>query len=370
MTFPFSNIETGSQRIIFLSVAGIISLLPVLAKTRFILSEKLRISEFSLNLIASLLVVITVVIIGAQRFDIKTKQYFHVEKLFYENKYDDVITFNTLNPPNNSLTIFLNNISLCETGKLDDLLFHFAQSPDGKTLFLKWEMIGEILNRGGYFYYTIGMINEAHRWAYENMVMRGLTPEGLKMLIKTELINKNYEVASKYITTLKHTIFYRKEASTFEKLLFNDDAVNTDSELGPKRKNKLNTDFFSITDDPYINIERVLANDSLNKKAFEYKVAFLLLRKDYQGIAKILPKFENLKFTKLPVHVEEAAMILSLFTNDKLPSLGNLVINRNTELRWNQYLSVFQQYKTDLKAAEPSLKRQFGNTFWYWSFYK
>ncbi len=49
-------------------------------------------------------------------------------------------------------------------------------------------MAGEILNRGGYFYYTIGMINEAHRWAFENMVMKGLSPEGLKMLIKTEII--------------------------------------------------------------------------------------------------------------------------------------------------------------------------------------
>jgi len=370
MTFPFTNINNGSQRIMFLSVAGIISILPVLAKIKFGLPEKLRTSEFSLNLIASFLVVIIVVIIGVQRFDIKTKQYFYVEKLFYEDKYDEVITFNTINPPNNSLTIFLNNISLCETDKLDDLLFHFPQSPDGKTLFLKWEMIGEILNRGGYFYYTIGMINEAHRWAFENMVMRGLTPEGLKMLIKTELINRNYEVASKYIAILKNTIFYRKEANAFEKLLFNDDAVNADPELGPKKQNKLNTDFFSITDDPYINIERVLANDSLNKKAFEYKVAFLLLRKDYQGIAKILPKFENFEFTKFPVHVEEAAMILSLFTNGKLPYLGNLVVNRNTELRWNQYLSLFQQYKTDLKAAEPELKRQFGNTFWYWSFYK
>ena len=370
MIFPFTEINTGSQQVLFLTIAGILSLLPLASRINIRLPSWINVSEAAGSFTITTLMVLFLFGIGLQRFDKKVEQYFHVEKLFYQNKYNELISFNTANPSTNSLTIFLNNIALCENGKLDDLLFHFPQSQDGKTLFLKWEMSGEILRRGGYFYYTTGMINEAHRWAFENMVMRGLTPEGLKMLIKTELINRNYEVASKYITILKHTIFYRKEANAFEKLLFNDDAVNTDSELGPKKQNKLNTDFFSITDDPYINIERVLANDSLNKKAFEYKVAFLLLRKDYQGIAKILPKFENLGFTKFPVHVEEAAMILSLFTNGKLPYLGNLVINRNTELRWNQYLSVFQQYKTDLKAAEPALKRQFGNTFWYWSFYK
>jgi hypothetical protein len=302
--------------------------------------------------------------------DKKTNQYFHVEKLFYQNKFDEVITFNTANPPTNSLTIFFNNIALCETDKLNDLLFHFPQSPDGKTLFLKWEMVGEILKRGGYFYYTIGMANEAHRWAFENMVMKGHSPEGLKMLIRTELINGNYKVAANYISLLKSTLFYNKEAQAFEKLLFNDTAINANRELGEKRQNRIETDFFSITDDPYINIERILATDSLNKKAFEYKLAFMLLKKDYQGIANELPKFESFGFTKLPVNIEEAAVALEVLNMGRLPDLGNLQISKNTKLRWNQYLTVFQQYGTDPKAAEPALKRQFGNTFWYYAFYR
>ncbi len=69
------------------------------------------------------------------------------------------------------------------------------------------------------------MINEAHRWAYENMIIKGLNPEGLKMLIKTELINGNYKTASKYISVLKKAPFYRSEAKAYESLLFNDNAV-------------------------------------------------------------------------------------------------------------------------------------------------
>ena len=370
LIFPFSDLNTGPQQILFLSIAGILSVLPLISRINFSLPDKTRISDFPGSLITLIMLVIILVIIGIQRFDNKTKQYFYVEKLFYQNKFDEIIIYNTSNPPTNSLTIFLNNIALCETDKLDDLLFHFPQSPEGKTLFLKWEMVGEILKRGGYFYYTIGMINEAHRWAFENMVMKGHSPEGLRMLIKTELINGNYNMASKYITFLKNTLFYNKEAKVFEKLLFNDAAINADRELGEKRQNKIETDFFSITDDPYINIERILVNDSLNKKAFEYKLAFMLLKKNYLGIAKELPKFESLGFTKLPVHIEEAVLALSVLNKGKLPNLGKLQISNNTGTRWNQYLTVFQQYRTDPKAAEPALKRQFGNTFWYWAFYR
>jgi hypothetical protein len=344
--------------------------LPVIARLKFILSGRLRIPDFVGGLIGSTLLTIILVFIGIKQFDEKNKQYLHVEKLFYQNKFDEVIAYNTANPPINSLTIFLNNIALCETDKLNDLLFHFQQSPDGKTLFLKWDMVGEILKRGGYFYYTIGMINEANRWAFENMVMKGHSPEGLKMLIKTELIKGNYKLASRYITILMKTLFYKKEAKAYEKLLFNDIAIDADKELGKRRQNRVKSDFFTITDDPYINIERILAYDSLNKKAFNYKLAFLLLRKNYRGIANELPKLGNYGFKKIPVHIEEAAVALSVLNIDKLPDLGNIQLNKNTELRWNQYLSVFQQYRTNLAAAEPALKKQFGNTFWYYAFYR
>ena len=239
LLFPFTELNTGLQQVLFVSVTGILSVLPLISNIKLRLPSGISVSEFRGSIIITVFMTLILFIIGLQRFDKRVEQYFHVEKLFYQNKYNEVIAFNTANPSTNSLTIFLNNIALCETDKLNDLLFHFPQSHDGKTLFLKWEMIGEILRRGGYFYYTIGMVNEAHRWAFENMVMKGHSPEGFKMLIKTELITGNYKVASKYIDILKNTIFYRKEAIAFEKLLFNDAALNADPELGEKKKNRL-----------------------------------------------------------------------------------------------------------------------------------
>jgi hypothetical protein len=114
----------------------------------------------------------------------------------------------------------------------------------------------------------------------------------------------------------------------------------------------------------------ILSADSLNRKAFEYKIAFMLLKKNYNGIAHELPKFEKFGFTRLPVHIEEAAIALAVSNKGKLPEMGHLSISKSTEQRWGQYLSILQQYGNDVKSAEPALKRRFVDTFWYYVFYK
>jgi len=370
LTFPFTDAGTGFQSPSFLAFAGLIIILPLISRIRINAFKRFKIKGIIGKLIPSVVLLMAIITISILRFDNKTRQYFIVEKLFCQGKYDEVIDFNKKNQSNNILTIYLNNIALCETGRLNDQLFQFRQNPEGQTLFLKWEMSGEILRRGGYFYYAIGMVNEAHRWAYENMIMKGITPDDLRMLIKTEIINGNYEIAEKYTSILRRTLFHRREARAYDGFLFNDEAVDSDPLLGAKRREKIRTDFFSITDDPYINIERILASDSLNRKAYEYKLAFMLLKKDYPGIAAQLEGLGKYGFTKIPVHIQEAAEAYKTLNLGPLPNEGTLRPDPRTAQRFNQFLQIFQQYGNNLKSAEPALRQKFGNTFWYYAFYR
>jgi hypothetical protein len=368
--FPFSDEDTGSQIKFFIPLIVLIILIPLAVHIKIRLSLWDRLKNPMKIVITSLLSLLIVGISASFRFDKVNKEYFHAEKLFSQGRFNEITEYITNYPTTNRLTIFLNNIALCESGKLNDQLFYFPQSPDGQSLFLKWEMLGEVLRRGGYFYYTTGMINEAQRWAFENMVMKGITPDDLRMLIKTEIINGNYKIASKYILTLKKTLFYRKEAREYERLLFNDKAVESNPELGPRRKEKVKNDFFSITDNPYVNLEMVLSVDSLNRNAFEYKMAFLMLAEDYKGIASGLAKLENLGFRRIPVHLQEAAMVYKLSNKGLLPYMGKLRIDPQTEARFNQFLQTFRAYGNNLKTAQPFLKEKFGDTFWYYTFYR
>ena len=292
-----------------------------------------------------------------------------MEKLFYARKFDEIIAFNHAFPTTNKLTLFLNNIALAETGQLTERLFEFPQSADGETLFLKWETVGEVLRRGGHFYYTVGLVNEAQRWAYEYMVMSGYTPEGLKMLIKTELINGNYKVAAKYIEILSQSLFYRKDAQEFRKLLFSDEAVLAHSELGLKMKLKPKQDFFVLSDAPAANLEFLLKADSTNFFAIEYQFARLLLEKDVEAVTAHLPLLEKAGYDYIPRHIDEAATGFRLLNMGDFPQLDYLRTTAETEQRFRQYYQIFQQNSNSREQAQRALYPQFSDTFWYYLFF-
>jgi hypothetical protein len=287
LVFPFLIEDTGSQTGLFFAVTGLVILLPLIGKIKIRFPIPVRQKDSHKVIILSLVTLMLVSTMALLRFDKAYKEYFHAEKLFYQGRFDELTQYITTHPTTNRLTIFLNNIALCETGRLNDQLFYFPQSPDGQSLFLKWEMYGEVLRRGGYFYYTTGMINEAQRWAYENMVMKGLTPEGLKMLVKTETINSNYKVASKYISILKKTLFYNDEAKEYEKYLHNDNAVGSHPEFGIKRKEKIEHDFFSVTDNPYVE---EISNDFLTGST---EAGLPDDYQEYNGISSGLTRLES-----------------------------------------------------------------------------
>lgn len=368
MIFPFSDENTGTQFRLFIPIIGLITFLPLIVKVKFAVPLWIRQKDPIRIVFLCLVSLLLVSLSGLLRFDRVNMDYFHAERLFSQGRFNEVTRYISNHPSTNRLTIYLNNVALSETGRLTDQLFHFPQSPDGQSLFLKWEMMGEVLRRGAYFYYTTGMINEAHRWAFENMVMKGITPEDLRMLIKTEIINGSYKMASKYVSILSKTLFYRNEATGFERLLSDERTIESDPEFGIKRKEKIEHDFFSITDNPYVNVEIAFSADSMNRKLFEYKMAFLMLNEDYAGIASGLARLESLGYKKIPVHLQEAALVCRM-SGSALPEFVSLKIDPQIETRFNQFLHMFQSYGNNLKTAQPFLKQKFGNTFWYYGFY-
>jgi len=369
MTYPVSNENTGSQIWLFLVTAGMVALGPFTGKIK-INRSLLRKPNDTVRMIIEWGSMLTAIaLIYVLKYDKVNKEFFAVQKLFCQERYEDVTKYVLSHPTSNRLTIYLNNVALSETGKLNDLLFWFPQSPDGQSLFLKWEMYEEVLKIGGYFYYTTGMINEAHRWAFENMVIKGITPEDMKMLIKTEIINGNYKMAAKYNSVLKKSIFYRKEAARFENVLASEKLIDTDPELSLKRKEKITNDFFSITDNPYINIERAFSVDSLNLRIFDYHMAYLMLDEDYNALTAGFQKLHTMGAGRIPTHLEEAALVCRMSEPGKSIDFGSLRLNPRTESRFSQFLETFRQYGNNLKTAKPFLKQKFGNTFWYYAFY-
>lgn len=366
--FPFSITAIGGQDVLFLLLAMLLIFVPLLVKIRIKAIDSIKIREVKLFEFAPVFILLLLAVVVSQRIDEKSKHYFQAEKLFYEQKYDELIKFNSNEPTNNKITLFLNNVALAETGRLGDSFFKFRQSNDGSTLFLKWQNIGQYLRFGGYYYYAIGVLNEAQRWVYEYTVIYGYTPETLKLLIKTELIKGNYRTAEKYITILEQSLFYRTEAHKFRIFLYNDVAVLGDNELGRKKQLDTKLDFFVKSDEPWLNLLPVLDADSINPVALQYKLSWLMLQKDMNGIVKLLPALESAGLKKIPKNIEEAVVTYKLLRVGEMPDLQQLTINPQTEQRFQRYYQIYQQNQSNKRKAQIAL-REFADTYWYYVFF-
>ncbi|MBP1667402.1 MAG: hypothetical protein H6Q23_2262 [Bacteroidetes bacterium] len=128
------------------------------------------------------------------------------EKLFIDRQADKVITYHEKYPSTNIIELFYYNLALSEKGQLCDRMFFVPQNSGPMSLSLEGNR--EQASRTMHYYYTIGLINEAHHLAFELMVQNGYTPENIKMLIRTELINNNFRVAERYLNVLKRTLKY------------------------------------------------------------------------------------------------------------------------------------------------------------------
>jgi hypothetical protein len=330
--------------------------------------ESLKFTEKSarhISQISSAIVLFSTLLLLAALHDSEFVKSTRIEKLFFNREWDKVIVKYENEPANSIIDNYYYNLALSEKGQLCNRLFHGSQDFGERSLVLSSDQ--EYLNRSMYYYYTVGLVNEAHHLAFQSMVQNGYSPENVKMLIKTDLINGNYKSAERYIKLLKTTFHYRKWAEKYEKMLDSPDLILSDPELGTKKKLLPRTDFY-ITQDDDININLMLMSNQDNKLAFEYKLARLLLKKEYKAVVYQVKKMRYLNYNCLPQHIEEAIMLF-IHHNYELPYLGEFEVSREVKNSFNQFLSAIKENKKST-GVEQLIQNSWGDTFWYYYEFK
>jgi len=291
----------------------------------------------------------------------------NLEKLVFEEKWQEAVKYYETYPARNIIAQYFYNISLTETNQLCDRMFFGRQDAGTKSLFLPWD--DEHLNWGAHVFYSIGLINEAHRWAYEELVVYGYRPQNLKMLIKTNLINGNIRMADKYINILKKTLFYRDLAEEYEKFVYDTSLIKANPDLGKKKAIIPFDNFFIFLESPEDNLPLLVEANPDNRRAFEYLMAWLLLSKDVETTVMNIPKMKELGYTKIPRHIEEAVLI---YYNSKraMPDLGGLTVSYATTERFSRYVAAYSALRQRSALSGNAMEPEFGNTYWfYFHFY-
>jgi hypothetical protein len=297
----------------------------------------------------------------------QTSRVVELERLAFAGKWQEAADFHEKQPSRNLISEYFYNLALAESGQLCDRMFNSGQDFGISALVLPWG--DDHLNRGAYFYYAIGLFNEAHRWAYEEMVVLGKRPQNIEMLAKTALINGDYRMALKYAAILKKTLFYRSLGQSVTDMCVDHALIESNPEISAKRKIIPAGEFFIQFNEPQNNLPLILKAQPGNKPAFEYYMAGHLLTKNVEVAVTYVSRMKNVGYTRIPRYIEEALLIYSNSTGS-MPDLGGLDISMESRRRFENYFNAYVAARQIPSSMKDRMEKQFGDTYWYYYHFK
>jgi hypothetical protein len=361
MAYPLFVNDTARLTMFLKLISGFIISFPLVVKAAGLFTINKNVERL-VPLSTILTIIPLTIFLLFKNYDSAIANVMELEKMMVNQDWDSIIKQQERSQSANVVAQYYYNLALSEKGQLCSRMFFSRQDFGPMSLTLPRD--DDQTYRALYFYYCIGLVSEAHHLAYELMVQHGYRPENIKLLIKTELINGNYKIAERYINVLKKTFHYNSWAEKYGKMLYNPDLINSDPELGGKIRLLPKKDFFVVTDDEQ-NVELFLKVNPDNKKAYEYKMARLLLEKDLTEVGAEVKNLKDLGYAQIPRHIEEAVVALVNVTGE-FPPLGGLLISRDTDQRFIHYFSVINSFKGNKSLIDKGTKITEKNTFWYY----
>ncbi|MDR2913186.1 MAG: DUF6057 family protein [Alistipes sp.] len=260
------------------------------------------------------------------------------------------------------------NLALAQKGTLADDLFSYDQR-GAEGLFVEWNGTAAAAIALSDVNFMVGNISVAQQMAFVGnvIIMPGYgSARIVQRLVQTNLIFGFYPAAEKYIRLLEQTMFYREWAARHREFLYNDDAVAADPTLGAKRRslpagNEVSSNI------GYHDLEVVARTNPADKTAVEYLGALMLTSKDMASFQTLLEIYFGTEvLPALPRSFQEAVMSM---------------YEHNPEV-WRQYgvsretIDRFAEFRRQVLAGrgngglENSLRRSFGDTFWFYYMFK
>lgn len=126
--------------------------------------------------------------------------------------------------------VMMHNLALSRIGRQCSEMYLFRKGSSKPNTPLPIYMFN---TTGRMILYQYGLTNECHRICMEEGVEMGWSVELLQYLARCAIINKEKQVARKFLDLLRQTQFYGKWADHMEQLLNDKQQLANDSETGP-----------------------------------------------------------------------------------------------------------------------------------------
>jgi hypothetical protein len=325
----------------------------------------LRTKSALLTLGVQMIAIIIFVWSGFKIFvNFKAEETMKYDYLVRNERWNDVLDFAEKKPPRNYLSLAMINLSLAKKGQLGNRMFNYGQHGiDGLFLPFEREYVSAIM--GNEIFYHLGLTNASQQYAFESMETipnLNKSVRVLKRLAETNLINAQYGVAEKYLELLDKTLFYSKWAKDARTYLGNEDKINNNYEWGEKRKFAVKNDYFFHVGNIEAVLTRMVKEHPDNKMAFEYLMAYYLIKKDLGNFVNYIPVMEKIQYKEIPVAYQEALLYVISLNNQDPFTNSPYYISRDTKLRMSAYAEIYSKYPDAMER----LSERFSDTYWFY----
>ncbi|MCF0198640.1 MAG: hypothetical protein HUK02_04860 [Bacteroidaceae bacterium] len=261
--------------------------------------------------------------------------------------------------------VMLRGLALTLTGQSLDHHFQYADGSHAYRCPRQAQMLRLMLSRQLYFHY--GKVNYSYRWTMEDKVEYGLSREQLRYFIRCSLLNGEWALAQKYIATLRRVPGSEAEAARYAALVGRASAVVDDAEFAHilplmAYNNGLDGDGGLI--EIYLLRNFGLMNGG-GAELVELSLLANLIEKDADMFWRHLAVYARHHET-LPRHLQEAALMWGQLQGIDITGLP---IDEAVAGEFAQLVDRAATLGDAQAANDPSLRAQFGQTYWYYYFF-
>lgn len=297
-------------------------------------------------------------------FDAMTYDLIDYDFLVRTEQWDKIIEKAEKKPATTPLGVSCVNLALSQKGQLADRLFEFYQN-GGEGLFPTFtrDMISPVSTAEIFF--RLGMVNDAERYMFEAQEAIPNYRKSARLtrrIIECEIINGNYQVATKLLRRLQKTLFYSNWANQTMALLGNEKAINRHPVYGKLRKYREKKQDFLFSDQEMDQMLGLLfLNDNHNKMAYEYLVCYELLQRDMEKFMQYYPLGRFVGYDHIPRSFQEILIGNWMKTHSDPRTIPYSVDAQNV----NNTLNFIQLYMQNPKNPQLGQQPYVSNAWYY-----
>ena len=112
-------------------------------------------------------------------------------------------------------------------------------------------------------------------------------------------------------------------------------------------------------------LRELLARNSQNRMAFEYLMAYYLLKRDLNGFVANIGRLEDFSYPRIPRHYEEA-LALHALAGGTIPELGAGTVRWETLSRLGEFNVILKRFGNDRAGAREAAAPEFGDSYFFY----